>query len=100
MKKLTVIALSVLLGLSVIFLGNASVSAKSVNATAQVDYVKRKSRKIYRSSKHGTNIAYHKSKYETKKGYRKSKHETKKGYHKTKRATKHTYHRTEDKVRG
>ena len=87
MKKLLVIVFSISLGLSVTFLGSISVPAESLSAKAQVGYIKRKSRKVYYRSKHGTKVAYHKSKYETKKGF-----------HKSKRVTKHTYSKTKDKV--
>ena len=87
MKKLLVIVFSFSLGFSVVVLGNVSASAESLNAKTQVGYIKRKSRKVYYRSKHGTKVAY-----------RKSKRETKKGFHKSKRVTKHTYSKTKDKV--
>ena len=87
MKKLLVIVFSVSLGLSVTLLGNITTAAESLSAKAQIGYVKRKSKKVYYRSKHGTKVAY-----------KKGKHETKKGFHKSKRATKHTYSKTKDKV--
>jgi uncharacterized protein YxeA len=87
MKKILAIVFSVLLAVSVFTIGNSSASAASINVRPQTDYIKRKSKKVYYRTKHGTRVVYHKS-----------KHETKKSFHKSKRVTKHTYSKTKDKV--
>ncbi|HYJ90526.1 MAG TPA: hypothetical protein VEV84_04405 [Pyrinomonadaceae bacterium] len=87
MKKILAIVFAVSISISMMVFGSVRASANSLSAKNQVGYIKRKSRKIYYRSKHGTKVVYYKS-----------KRGTKKTYHKSKRVTKHTYSKTKDKV--
>jgi len=87
MKKILAIVFSFSMAISVISLANTAVSAASALSGPQTGYLKRKSRKVYYRTKHGSKVVYYKS-----------KHETKKGFHKSKRVTKKTYSKTKDKV--
>lgn len=87
MKKILAIVFAVSISMSVLVFGSETAEASSLSARSQIGYVKRKSKKIYRRSKHGTKVVY----YKGKRG-------TKKTYHKSKRVTKRTYHKTKDKV--
>ena len=87
MKKLLAIVFAVAISISAFVFDGVAASAKSTSAKAQINYIKRKSKKVYRRSKHGTKVVY----YKTKRG-------TKKTYHKSKRVTRRTYHKTKEKV--
>jgi len=84
MKKLLAFVLAASISMSVLVAGAATAFATSLSAKSQVGYIKRKSKKVYRRSKHGTKVVYYKTKHGTKKTYRKSKRVTKRTYHKTK----------------
>ena len=88
MKKILAIVFAVSIAVSTLVLAGISASAASLGAKSQVGYIKRKSRKVYRRSKHGTKVVYYKSKRGTKKTYYKSKRVTKRTYHKTKEKVK------------
>jgi hypothetical protein len=109
MKKILVVLFSVSMAISVIVIGNVSASAASIDAKGQVNYLKRKTKKVYRRTKNGTKDIAHETKHKTKKTYyrtksgtkdvaHETKHKTKKGYYKSKRVTKKTYRKTKDKV--
>ena len=109
MKKLLTIVFSFSLAIPLFLAGNVSIFAASVTAVPQVNYLKRKTKKVYHRTKNGTVDIARDSKNKTKKGYHRTergsrdlahetKHETKKGYRKTKRVSKHTYHKTKDEV--
>lgn len=90
------------MAISVIVIGNVSASAASIDAKGQINYLKRKTKKVYRRTKSGTRDIAHETKHKTKKTYYRTKsgtkdiaHDTK---HKTKRVTKKTYRKTKDKV--
>jgi|SRR3954452_10256319 len=102
MKKVLAIIFSVSLGISVTIFGNVSASASTMLAKSQVNYLKRKTKKVYHRTKSGTKDIAHETKHGTKKTYHKTKsgskdiaHDTK---HKTKRVTKKSYHKTKEKV--
>jgi hypothetical protein len=102
MKKVLALVFSVSMAISVIVIGNVSASALSFGASSQIDYLKRKTKKVYRRTKSGTKDIAHDTKHKTKRTYYKTKsgtkdlaHDTK---HKTKRVTKKTYRKTKDKV--
>lgn len=84
MKKLLALVFAVSISMSILAFGSVSTSAASLTPNPQVGYIKRKSKKVYRRSKHGTKVVYYKTKRGTKKTYRKSKRVTKRTYHKTK----------------
>jgi uncharacterized protein YxeA len=87
MKKTLAILFAVSIAFSVAVFGRVTPANGSAAPVTQVNYVKRKSRKVYRRTKHGTKVVYYKS-----------KRGTKRTYHKTKRVTKHTYSKAKDKV--
>ena len=102
MKKVFAIVFTATLTLSVITFGGVSASAGSKLLDPQVNYLKRKTKKVYHRTKSGTKDIAHETKHGTKKTYYKTKsgtkdiaHDTK---HKTKRVTKKTYRKTKDKV--
>jgi len=102
MKKVLAVVFSVSMTISVFVVGNVSASAASISAKSQVNYIKRKTKKVYRRTKAGTKDIAHDTKHKTKKTYYRTKrgtkdiaHDTK---HKTKRVTKKTYRKTKDKV--
>lgn len=102
MKKVLAFVFSVSIAISVIVVGNVCASAASIGAKSQVNYIKRKTKKVYRRTKAGTKDIAHDTKHKTKKTYYRTKrgtkdiaHDTK---HKTKRVTKKTYRKTKDKV--
>ena len=109
MKKLLTIVFSVSLAIPLVLAGNVSTLAASMAAVPQINYLKRKTKKVYHRTKNGTKEIAHDTKNKTKKGYHRAersskdvahetKHKTKKGYSKSKRVTKKTYSKTKDKV--
>ena len=109
MKKVFAIVFSVSMAIFVIVAGNVPASATSISAKSQVNYLKRKTKKVYRRTKAGTKDIAHDTKHKTKKTYyrtkrgtkdvaHETKHTSKKGYSKSKRVTKKTYRKTKDKV--
>jgi len=109
MKKVLAVIFSVSMAITVVVVGNDSASAASVLAKSQINYLKRKTKKVYHRTKAGTKDIAHDTKHKTKKTYyrtksgtkdiaHETKHTTKKGYYKSKRVTKKTYRKTKDKV--
>ena len=87
MKKLLALVFAISISMSILVFGGVTVSASALSGKSQIGYMKRKSKKVYRRSKHGTKVVYYKS-----------KRGTKKTYHKSKRVTRRTYHKTKEKV--
>ena len=91
MKKLFAVLFSISLSLSLLVLGGEPVNAAGMSSSTQVGYIKRKSKKVYVRTKHGTRYVAHKTKKGTKWTAHKTKRGTKTAYVKTKRTTKKTY---------
>ena len=98
MKKITTLFFALTLVIGGLFISGSAAAALGFSPTPQIDYMKRKTRKVAHRTKYHTKRIAHKTKRGTKVGYYKTKRGTKVGYSKTKHATKKTYSKTKDKI--
>jgi hypothetical protein len=89
MKRITILLFALTLLLSGAFLGGSVGSGAAFGAIPQIDYLKRKTRKVSHRTKYHTKRITHKTKRGTQVGYTKTKHASRKTYYKTKNKIQH-----------